>query len=155
MEYSRPLNDVRLEMIFKRELKRAKRHKEPLTLMYIEPALPVELPENLRDRAFRQITRAVRKILRDEDTEIAIGRRILLILPETFPDGADAVEKRIREKIATLTFTANETGLSFKAQLHLGKAHHPADGDTGEALMQKALSELQAAKSAQAAEKSP
>lgn len=121
--------DERLEMTLRRELKRAGRHKEPLSLVLIE--CYIENNEH-RKSAFvpllKQVAALIRNIIRDEDTEIILGRNLLLILPVTFPDGAHIVTTKIQKKLSTTAFKGLEEFPNLRFHLIFGYSHFPNDG---------------------------
>ena len=122
--------DNRIDICLKRELKRAARHKEPLSLMLIECHIQNETYRKTKFLPiFKQIAGIIRRIIRDEDYEIIFGRQLLLILPETFPDGAHTVASKIVKKIKTVTFKEVENLNDFEVHLIFGYAHFPDDGE--------------------------
>lgn len=121
--------DQRLEMTLRRELKRAGRHKEPLSLVLIECYIE---NTDYRKYAFapllKQVAALIRNIIRDEDTEIILGRNLLLILPVTFPDGAHIVTTKILKKLSTTAFNGLEEFPDIRFHLIFGYSHFPNDG---------------------------
>lgn len=121
--------DNRVDICLKRELKRAARHKEPLSLMLIECYIPNEEYRKTKFvTIFKQIASVIRRIIRDEDYEIIFGRQLLLILPVTFPDGARTVASKITKKVGTVAFKEVENLSSFEVYLIFGFASFPESG---------------------------
>jgi len=135
--------DERLEMTLRRELKRAGRHKEPLSLVLIECYIE---NADYRKSAFvplvKQVAALIRKIIRDEDTEMILGRYLLLILPVTFPDGAHIVTAKIVKKLSTAAFKGLEEFPGLRFHLVFGYSHFPNDGTEREELLAAARSSL-------------
>lgn len=135
--------DERLEMTIRRELKRAGRHKEPLSLVLIECYIE---NDEYRKSAFvpllKQVAALIRKIIRDEDTEIILGRNLLLILPVTFPDGAHIVTTKILKKLSTAAFKGLEEFTDIRFHLIFGYSHFPNDGSDRDELLTAARTSL-------------
>lgn len=135
--------DNRLDLCLKRELKRASRHKEPLTIVIIE--CHIEDDELRKDSfipIFKEIAGIVRKIIRDEDTEIILGRNIILVLPVTFLDGARKVAEKIEKKVRQHKFKKIENNSEFEINLIFGFANYPNDGYVRNELLETARDSL-------------
>jgi diguanylate cyclase (GGDEF)-like protein len=144
-DLSRPREsmDNRLEISLRRELKRAARHKEPLSLILLECHI---VDEDYRRQkfapVFKQIATIIRRNIRDEDTEIILGRNVLLILPVTFLDGARIVASKIARQIQKSIIKGIEDLTDFEMHLIFGFSNFPADGSEREELLEAARTSL-------------
>jgi GGDEF domain-containing protein len=133
----------RLDISLRRELKRAVRHKEPLSIILLECLIVNEDYRRQKFTAvFKQIATIIRRIIRDEDTEIILGRNVLLILPVTFLDGARVVAAKIARQIQKSTIKGIEELTDFEMHLIFGFANFPADGSDREELLEAARASL-------------
>lgn len=90
---------------FRAEIKRSRRYREPLTLMFLD----LDGLKDINDRhghragsaALRQVARVIRSELRETDVGARWGGDEFTILaPNTAPDAALALAERIRSRIA-------------------------------------------------------
>lgn len=135
--------DNRIDICLKRELKRATRHKEPLSVVLIECHITnEEYRKTMFMTVFKQIANLIRRIIRDEDYEIIFGKQLLLILPVTFPDGARTVASKIVKKLKTVTLKEVENLNNFEMHLIFGFANFPEDGADRKELLEVARKSL-------------
>ena len=90
------LNPLYFTKCLRQELKRAKRHQHPLSLILIEIPNPRNLADQL-ESLFLELAKTLRKRIREEDI---IGRddgHFGILLPETNQTGSKAVVQRLSE----------------------------------------------------------
>jgi len=132
--------DNRFDLTLKREMKRAARHKEPLSVVIIELLIPNDqYQKTMFIPVFKQVAGTIRRIIRDEDTEIILGRNVLLILPVTFLDGARTVASKIAKTVATMK---PKDVTDFEMHLIFGFANFPNDGSDRQELLEVARMSL-------------
>ncbi|MBS2030509.1 MAG: diguanylate cyclase [Deltaproteobacteria bacterium] len=108
------------------EVKRARRYKVPIAVILssITAHGENEAPE-LRQELMGGLALAVRSATRDTDLPVAYGQHnVMILLPHTSADGAEAVGRRILFKIAKSTL--RHEGRRLKTRISLGLA---ASGD--------------------------
>ncbi|MDQ7823751.1 MAG: diguanylate cyclase [Candidatus Eremiobacteraeota bacterium] len=133
----------RLEISLKRELKRAIRYRESISIILIECHIENDqYRKSLFVPLFKQIAGIIRKTIRDEDTEIILGRNVLLILPMTFLDGAHTVAHKIAKKVKDFKFKEAEGLSDFALHLLFGFANFPYDGSEKGELLEAARANL-------------
>src|SRR4030042_3056070 len=94
------LNPLYFTKCLRQELKRAKRHQHPLSLVLIEIPNPRNLADQL-DTLFLEVAKILRKRIREEDI---IGRdngHFGILLPETDQTGSKAVVQRLSDFVQT------------------------------------------------------
>src|SRR5207245_4952039 len=106
-------NSRYLNLVLRREIKRASRSRRPLSLLFID----LDGFKSINDgyghlrgsRALVEAAAVIRGSARETDVVSRFGGdEFALVLPETGGDGAFAVGERIRERIAAHRFLAGE-----------------------------------------------
>jgi GGDEF domain-containing protein len=133
------------QSVLYREVRRARNHQRPLTLMAIgieESSIKGVLDRMVKEAqqsVIRQFTlSSVSKALCDklEDCDIVVqtNSHFLVVLPETKPEDLPGLMERLRKQVA------DQVGVDLK----FGTASIPEDGFTFEGLLDKATLEMQA-----------
>ncbi|MFY9270052.1 MAG: diguanylate cyclase [Candidatus Manganitrophaceae bacterium] len=144
-------NRRHFEETLKQETVRAHRHKQPISLIFID----VDHFKNYNDghghRAGDEILKKVGSLIvgrvRGIDTACRYGgEEFTVILPYTEKASAWKVAEEIRSKIGSYPFPFREHQPGGAVTVSLGVAEYPADGETEEALVKAADSALYRAK---------
>lgn len=134
-----PVSDSEGQALLYREVRRARNHQRPLTLM------KVEVDEKSIDIALDRMVQEVQKVMRKqyalsnvsktlcdklEDSDIIVQKKdyFLIVLPETKPENIPGVIDRLRKQVS------EKVGVNLK----IGTASLPRDGLTLEGLLDKA-----------------
>jgi len=128
-----------------REVRRARNHQRPLTLMTVavdEKSIKVALDRMVQEAQLAMmkqymlsdISKTLCNKLEDSDIIVQSDDHFLIVLPETTPDALPGLIDRLRQHVS------DEVGVNLK----IGAASLPLDGFTLEGLVDKATSEMQA-----------
>ena len=134
------------QSILYREVRRARNHQRPLTLMAIavdENSIKANVDQMIKEaqqNIIRQFTltnvsRTLCEKLEDCDIVVQTNDHFLIVLPETKPDDIPGLIERLRKQVT------DQVGV----ELIVGTASLPQDGFTFEGLLDKANLEMQAA----------
>jgi len=139
-----PVSDSEGQALLYREVRRARNHQRPLTLMKVE--VDEKSIEIALDRMVQEAQKAMKKqyalsnvsrTLCDklEDSDIIVQKKdfFLIILPETKPENIPGVIDRLRKQVT------ENVGVNLK----IGSASLPRDGLTLEGLLDKANMDLE------------
>jgi len=135
-------NSRYLNLVLRRETKRASRSGRPLSLLFID----LDGFKSINDshghlagsRALVEAAAVIRSSARETDVVARFGGdEFALVLPDTGGEGAFAVGERIRERIAAHSFLAGE-GLGIHLTASVGVATHPDAADSAEELVHAA-----------------
>ena len=135
-------NSRYLNIVLRRETKRASRNGRPLSLLFID----LDGFKGVNDthghlfgsRALVEAAAVIRGSARETDVVARFGGdEFSLVLPDTGGEGAFAVGERIRERIAAHKFLAGD-GLDIHLTASVGVATLPDVTDSGEGLIQAA-----------------
>ena len=94
------LNPLYFTKCLRQELKRAKRHQHPLSLLLIEIPNPRNLEDQL-EQLFLELAKILRKRIREEDILGRDNGHFGILLPETDQTGSKAVVERLSDLIQT------------------------------------------------------
>jgi diguanylate cyclase (GGDEF)-like protein len=135
-------NSRYLNLVLRRETKRASRSGRPLSLLFID----LDGFKSINDthghlfgsRALVEAAGVIRQSARETDVVSRFGGdEFALVLPDTGGEGAYAVGERIRERIAAFSFLAGD-GLNIHLTASLGVATLPDAANSVEELVQAA-----------------
>jgi diguanylate cyclase (GGDEF)-like protein len=141
-DLTRLYNSRYLNLVLRRETKRASRSGRPLSLLFVD----LDGFKSINDahghlfgsRALVEAAAVIRSSARETDVVARFGGdEFALVLPDTGGEGAYAVGERIRERIAAHTFLAGD-GLDIHLTASLGVATLPDAAASAEELMQAA-----------------
>lgn len=143
-------NSRYLNLVLRRETKRASRSGRPLSLLFIDldgfKAINDTHGHLFGSRALVEAAAVIRGSARETDVVARFGGdEFALILPDTGGEGAFAVGARIRERIAAHTFLAGD-GLSIHLTASVGVATLPDAAASAEELIQAADKAMYAVK---------
>jgi diguanylate cyclase (GGDEF)-like protein len=135
-------NSRYLNLVLRRETKRASRSGRPLSLLFIDLDGFKGVNDNhghlCGSRALVEAAGVIRGSARETDVVARFGGdEFALILPDTGSEGAFSVGARIRERIAAHRFLANE-GLSLRLTVSVGVATLPDVAASAEELVHAA-----------------
>ncbi len=140
-----PESEAEGQALLYREVRRARNHQRPLTLM------KVEIDEKTIDVALDRMVQEAQQIMKKqyalsnvsktlcdklEDSDIIVQKKdyFLIILPETKPENVPGLIERLQKQVS------EKVGINLK----IGTASLPRDGLTLEGLLSKAAQDLQA-----------
>jgi diguanylate cyclase (GGDEF)-like protein len=135
-------NSRYLNMVLRKETKRASRSGRPLSLLFIDldgfKAVNDSHGHLFGSRALVEAAAVIRASARETDVVSRFGGdEFALVLPDTGGEGAFAVGERIRERIAAHTFLVGD-GLDIHLTVSVGVATLPDVAASAEELMQAA-----------------
>jgi diguanylate cyclase (GGDEF)-like protein len=143
-------NSRYLNLVLRKETKRASRSGRPLSLLFVD----LDGFKSINDahghlfgsRALVEAAAVVRGSARETDVVARFGGdEFALVLPDTGAEGAFAVGERIRERIAAHTFLAGD-GLNIHLTVSVGVGTLPDVAASAEELMQAADKAMYAVK---------
>jgi len=135
-------NSRYLNLVLRRETKRASRSGRPLSLLFID----LDGFKSINDthghlfgsRALVEAAAVIRGSARETDVVSRFGGdEFAVVLPDTGGEGAYAVGERVRERIAAHTFLADD-GLDIHLTVSVGVATLPDAAASAEELVQAA-----------------
>ena len=135
-------NSRYLNLVLRKETKRASRNGRPLSLLFID----LDGFKGVNDthghlfgsRALVEAAAVIRGSARETDVVARFGGdEFALVLPDTGGEGAFAVGERIRERVAAHTFLADD-GLDIHLTVSVGVATLPDVAASADELMQAA-----------------
>ena len=141
-DLTRLYNSRYLNLVLRRETKRASRSGRPLSLLFID----LDGFKSINDthghlfgsRALIEAAAVIRQSARETDVVARYGGdEFALVLPDTGGEGAHAVGDRIRERMAAHTFLAGD-GLAIRLTASVGVATLPDAAASVEELVQAA-----------------
>jgi len=94
------LNPLYFTKCLRQELKRAKRHQHPLSLVLIEIPNPKNLADQL-ETLFLEVAKILRRRIREEDITGRDNGHFGILLPETDQAGSKAVVQRLSDLVQT------------------------------------------------------
>src|SRR5262245_39625962 len=139
-------NSRYLNLVLRREAKRASRSGRPLSLLFID----LDGFKSVNDthghlcgsRALVEAAGVIRRSARETDVVARFGGdEFALVLPDTGGEGAFSVGARIRERIAAHRFLARE-GLDLRLTVSVGVATLPDVANSADELVQAADSAM-------------
>src|SRR6266851_9549299 len=135
-------NSRYLNLVLRRETKRASRSGRPLSLLFIDldgfKAINDAHGHLFGSRALVEAAGVIRTSARETDVVARFGGdEFALVLPDTGPEGAFAVGERIRQRIAAHPFLAGD-GLDIHLTVSVGVATLPDVAASAEELVQAA-----------------
>jgi diguanylate cyclase (GGDEF)-like protein len=135
-------NSRYLNLVLRRETKRASRSGRPLSLLFIDLDGFKEVNDThghlFGSRALVEAAAVIRSSARETDVVARFGGdEFALVLPDTGGEGAYAVGERIRERIAAHRFLTGD-GLDIHLTVSVGVATLPDVANSSEELMQAA-----------------
>lgn len=131
------------------EFQRARRFKRELSFMLFEPCIGDAASADMAYSVLKSVARQAAPKIRDIDTGVRWGQRILVVMPETGRAGAEVVEKKIRDGFSKLVFKHPETEREVPVKLRSAILVYPQDGADKDALLNNLRERLQAASSGQ------
>ena len=141
-DLTRLYNSRYLNLVLRRETKRASRSGRPLSLLFID----LDGFKSINDthghlfgsRALVEAAAVIRTSARETDVVSRFGGdEFAIVLPDTGSEGAFAVGARVRDKIAACTFLAGD-GLNIHLTVSVGVATLPDVAASAEELVQAA-----------------
>jgi len=135
-------NSRYLNIVLRRETKRASRNGRPLSLLFIDldgfKGVNDTYGHLFGSRALVEAAGVIRGSARETDVVARFGGdEFALVLPDTGGEGAFAVGERIRDRIAEYKFLAGD-GLDIHLTASIGVATLPDVAASAEELMQAA-----------------
>lgn len=139
-----PESDAMGQGLLYREVRRARNHQRPLTLMAVgvdEKSIKVALDRMVQETqmammkqyALSDVSKTLCKAFEDSDLIVKSNDHFLIVLPETRAENIPGLIERLRQQIS------DEVGVNLK----IGTASLPGDGFTLEGLIDKATGEMQ------------
>ena len=151
-DLTRLYNSRYLNLVLRRETKRASRSGRPLSLLFID----LDGFKSINDahghvfgsRALVEVAAVVRGSARETDVVARFGGdEFAVVLPDTGGEGAFAVGERVRQRIADFRFLADE-GLDIRLTASVGVATLPDVAASPDELIQAADVAMYAVKAA-------
>jgi diguanylate cyclase (GGDEF)-like protein len=141
-DLTRLYNSRYLNLVLRRETKRASRSGRPLSLLFIDldgfKAVNDTHGHLFGSRALVEAAAVIRQSARETDVVSRFGGdEFALVLPDTGGEGAFAVGERIRERIAAHRFLVSD-GLDIHLTVSIGVATLPDVAASAEELVQAA-----------------
>ena len=135
-------NSRYLNVVLRRETKRAMRRGRPLSMLFLDLDGFKQVNDNhghlAGSKALVEAGAVIRGCARETDVVARFGGdEFALILPDTGPEGAKAVALRIRERIRSTTFLTSD-GLAVRLTASIGVATLPDAAQTAEDLLRVA-----------------
>jgi len=120
-----------LNVALDNEIKRAKRFKKGLALLFMDLDYFKEINDThghlIGSKLLKEVAKILNRCVREVDIAIRYGGdEFIAILPDTDPDGAEKVAERLRKKMEKHTFLARE-GIRAKMTCCVGIACFPQD----------------------------
>jgi GGDEF domain-containing protein len=139
-----PESDAVGQGLIYREVRRARNHQRPLTLMTVgvdEKSIKVALDRMVQETqmammkqyTLSDISKTLCKTFEDSDIIVKSNDHFLIVLPETRVENVPGLIERLRRQVS------EEVGVNLK----IGTASLPVDGFTYEGLIEKATGEMQ------------
>jgi diguanylate cyclase (GGDEF)-like protein len=149
-DLTRLFNSRYLNMVLRRETKRASRNGRPLSLLFIDldgfKAVNDTHGHLFGSRALVEAAGVIRSSARETDVVARFGGdEFALVLPDTGGEGAYAVGERIRDRIAEFKFLSAD-GLDIHLTASVGVATLPDVAASAEELVQAADKAMYAVK---------
>jgi diguanylate cyclase (GGDEF)-like protein len=141
-DLTRLSNSRYLNLVLRRETKRAIRSKAPLSLLFLDLDGFKQVNDShghlAGSKALVEAAAVIRSCARETDVVARFGGdEFSLILPDTGTVGALAVAARIRDRVRAATFLASE-GLAVKLTASIGVATLPNVAESAEELLRAA-----------------
>jgi diguanylate cyclase (GGDEF)-like protein len=135
-------NSRYLNLVLRRETKRASRNGRPLSLLFIDldgfKGINDRYGHLFGSRALIEAAAVIRGSARETDVVSRFGGdEFAIVLPDTGGEGAFAVGERVRERIATHQFLAGD-GLDIRLTASVGVATLPDVAASADELMHAA-----------------
>ena len=135
-------NSRYLNLVLRRETKRAIRSNRPLSMLFLDLDGFKQVNDNhghmAGSKALVEAGAVIRSCARETDVVARFGGdEFALILPDTGPEGAKAVALRIRDRIRANTFLTSD-GLAVRLTASIGVATLPDAAQTAEDLLRVA-----------------
>lgn len=138
-------SDIEGKSILYREVRRARNHQRPLTIIALSidensiksnvNRLIIDAQQRvIRQFTYTRVSQTLCEKLEDCDTVVQTNDHFLIVLPETKPEDLPLLTERIRKQITS------EVGV----EIQIGTASLPQDGFTLEGLVEKATMEMRA-----------
>ncbi len=131
-----------LNMALKREVKRARRYRTPVSVIFLDldgfKTVNDQHGHLAGSRALIEVGQVVRGTVREIDIVSRYGGdEYTIVLPQTGPEGAAVIAERIRRNIEESVFLKS-MGHEVRLTASLGVACHPDHAQSREELIQKA-----------------
>ena len=143
-------NRRQLDEILRRELKRSRRYGGKFTLLLIDLDLFKSINDGhghiAGDMVLQEISQRLGRAIRETDT---VGRwggdEWLMILPETAPEDALVLTRRLRKDVRETAVTLGD-GTAISTSISIGLSGYPGQGRTIQDLVSEASDALRSAK---------
>ena len=131
-----------LDLYMEEELERARRYTRPFSVLFLDvynlKAVNDRHGHLCGSRVLRELCNLVLKKIRKSDKIFRFGGdEFVITVPETDAEGAYGVGQRVRRAVRAHKFQAAE-GLHIELTVSIGIAAFPQDGQSQEALLQRA-----------------
>jgi len=141
-----------LSMALAREVERAVRFGRPLSTLMLDLDRFKEVNDSYGhqrgDAVLIEVATRVKSMIREVDVLARYGgEELVLVLPETDREGAEAIAARVREVVRATPF-GGANDLPVRVTISIGIAVHPDHGGSGAALLRNSDEALYAAKRA-------
>lgn len=128
------------------ELGRSQRHEHPLAVLMLDlddfKVLNDTFGHPAGDQVLRQVGDCIRLVLRQSDSGGRVGGdELMLVLPETSPEGAVKLSERLHEVLRSSPFVTSE-GQTLLPRISIGVANYPQDATTLDKLVERADNNL-------------